>query len=780
MKKVFLKYNPYKLETEITVDGKPLADNSRIGELIKSKDREGNDPRLQDWIEDFPALLVQEYNDRDFEILFHGTLLDYEDVTGAFTDAYHKGLLTAKPERKPAKEISDKEGRIAEVFKEITSENCPFPKLKDAQIKDAFEKAMSDEFEVCVVATMSAGKSTLINAMLGQKLMPSKQEACTAIITKIKDADHNDFCAEVYGKDGSLLETHKKLDYDTMSRLNDDERVSEIRVEGRIPFLAENDVSQDKETSLVLIDTPGPNNARNPEHREIQRNMLDKSSKALVLYVMTGEFGTDDDFRVLDQVAKSMDVRGKQSKDRFIFVVNKLDDRKKEDGETRDTLDRVRVYLKGHGISNPNLFPAAALPALNIHLMNNPNFEMNEDDQDETNLKIRKLNRNEKLHFEEMAPLPPSVLGKINSRLVATQKAWTGRENENPEEALIHSGVVSIEAAIRQYVQKYARTAKIKNIVDTFIHRVTELGCEEEAVLAINKSEEERKRIAKDIKTIREKMDSVNEAKHFEKAVNEAVTHACNESEKAFKKITGKYQAKIRNRIDNLRGSELSLDEVDDEVDSLTRFAKKLEPNFADDIQEILTDNLMSTGNTLIEAYKQKIQSLASEIPMESVAGFSLDPIKLISGSFPQSFTAEDLAKEKIIEDGEEWVKNTDKKWYKPWTWFQEKGYYRIKYKTIQFIAADELAQAFFAPIQDSLLDNVDAAKKYVKEGSKKIAERFNQEFDRLDSVLKTKLAELESLTCDEAKARARAEKARVNKKWLYNIQKKVESILEI
>ena len=34
MKKVSLKYNPYKLETEITVDGKPLADNSKLGELI--------------------------------------------------------------------------------------------------------------------------------------------------------------------------------------------------------------------------------------------------------------------------------------------------------------------------------------------------------------------------------------------------------------------------------------------------------------------------------------------------------------------------------------------------------------------------------------------------------------------------------------------------------------------------------------------------------------------------------------------------------------------------
>ena len=41
MKKIFLKYNPYKLETEITVDGKPLADNSKLGEWIV-------DARLQD------------------------------------------------------------------------------------------------------------------------------------------------------------------------------------------------------------------------------------------------------------------------------------------------------------------------------------------------------------------------------------------------------------------------------------------------------------------------------------------------------------------------------------------------------------------------------------------------------------------------------------------------------------------------------------------------------------------------------------------------------------
>ena len=46
MKKVFIKYNPYKLETEITVDGKKLAQNSKLGEMIESGSR------LQEWIEE--------------------------------------------------------------------------------------------------------------------------------------------------------------------------------------------------------------------------------------------------------------------------------------------------------------------------------------------------------------------------------------------------------------------------------------------------------------------------------------------------------------------------------------------------------------------------------------------------------------------------------------------------------------------------------------------------------------------------------------------------------
>lgn len=51
--------------------------------------------------------------------------------------------------------------------------------------KDYFPKEIKiDEtkiFPMVVVATMSSGKSTLINALLGKEILPSSNRACTAL-----------------------------------------------------------------------------------------------------------------------------------------------------------------------------------------------------------------------------------------------------------------------------------------------------------------------------------------------------------------------------------------------------------------------------------------------------------------------------------------------------------------------------------------------------------------------------------------------------------------------
>lgn len=762
MKDVYIKYNPYRIETDITVDGKSLAENSHLGESISSG------IRLQEWIEELPQNLIDEYNDREFNIEFYGTLLDFEDLTEVFNKYCEQGQLTVKLNRKPAKESQDKEKLIDCVFEKI--QNGPFSELRDVEIINAFEHAKSSDFEVCVVATMSAGKSTLINSMLRTKLMPSKQEACTSIITKLKDNDSPHWQAEVYNKENRLIEAHENLSISTMERLNSDENVSVIKATGNIPFVTADDVS------LILIDTPGPNNSRDPEHKRVQSEFLNKSSKSLVLYIIEGTFGTDDDNALLERVAESMSVGGKQSKDRFIFVVNKMDNRNKEDGDTSQTLTRVRSYLKKHGIINPNLFPAAALPALNIRRIINGEI-VDEDTAEETELKVRKLNRNENFHFETYASLPASIRGEINRQL---SEASINGDLES--QALIHTGVVSIEAAIRQYVQKYAKTAKIKNIVDTFIHKLEALDCLENTKKELASQLDRNEKIVKQIELIEHKISDVKEAKAFEDSVEQVVLQVDDEAKNVVEEIIMKFQAKIRNKIDELRGKEIEIALVEQEVSELAQFARRLEPNFQAELDELIKNNLIKSSQELLKTYRDKLISLTDELEADSLTGIFIEPLKFMEGDITaiDSFSIEHMVQSKKVENGREWIENTNKKWYKPWTWFQERGYYRKKYKTVKYIDAGELADEYLSKIQTLIYDNGENTIKYATKQSVNILRAFKKEFEKLDNILKEKLDQLKSYATDRTRAEARIQESEERLEWLKSIKAEVESILDI
>ena len=202
-------------------------------------------------------------------------------------------------------------------------------------------------------------------------------------------------------------------------------------------------------------------------------------------------------------------------------------------------------------------------------------------------------------------PRSPSIRGEINEQLAATRATWNGRANENPDEALIHTGVVSIEAAIRQYVQKYAKTAKVKNIVDTFLHKLDEVGAFEETKRELAQNREESKRIVSLIDSIRKKMDDARDAKKFRENVDDAITKVKKSSEVVVEEVIEKFQSKITKRIDDSRGQEILHDEVKDEVDRLNKFAKKLEPDFEEDLDDLIRNDLEETGNALLAEYQK-------------------------------------------------------------------------------------------------------------------------------------------------------------------------------
>jgi len=776
--KVHIKYNPYKLETFITVQNRRLAQNSRLAE------KAAGGCRMQEWVEELPSILVDEYNDREFELTFHGTLLDFEDLV-AVVERSTGDEFGAQLFHIPAKETIDREVLIEEVFKEI--KKGPFAELNEVEILSAFEHAKSSDFEVCVVATMSAGQSTLINALLGTKLMPSKQEACTGIITRIKDnaTESSTLKAEVFRCEERQAETYENLTYPIMERLNADENVSVIHVSGNIPFVSSEDVS------LVLINTPGPNNASDKRHNKIQSELLKKSSKALVLYIMTGEFGTDDDNALLNRVAESMKDGGKQSKDRFLFVVNKLDDRKPEDGDTDQTLARVRAYLKTHGISDPNLFPAAALPALNIRLIQS-GADVDEETRDDTEVKIKKLNRTKRvdahgqplapLHFEKYASLPRSLQKEINEQLHVARVKWQGKEHDNPDEALIHTGIVSIEAAIRQHVQKYAKTAKIKNIVDTFTHKIEEVGCFEKTKSEIAHNATERNRIAKSIEIIKEKMANAKDAKKLKLAVDHAIVRANDKSSDLVEEVVRKLQNRTANKIQHLRGRELSVPDAKSEVKNLIKFAKQLETDFEVELDEPICNHLAETSIALLEDYKNRLSSLTDELDIANFPGVTIDPLKLMGGSVSGGyFSVRGLIQTRTDQGEELWIPNPDKTWPSPWTLFEDDFLCVSTESTrVRFIDGDELATEFFNRVKASLSSWGIAACEYALEHTKCIEERFSEEFARLDDILRQKLSELERFASDKAQADARYRESVRRMRWLESIKEKLEVILEV
>ena len=117
---------------------------------------------------ELPDKIKSVCNEREASVTFHGTAPDFDDLQLVAEAAKADGvLLYCKHERSNGTE--DKIPVIKQIFEDI--QKGPFDELRQPDLIRSFENATRSEFPVNVIATMSAGKSTLINALLRQKLM---------------------------------------------------------------------------------------------------------------------------------------------------------------------------------------------------------------------------------------------------------------------------------------------------------------------------------------------------------------------------------------------------------------------------------------------------------------------------------------------------------------------------------------------------------------------------------------------------------------------------------
>ncbi|MFC2587099.1 MAG: dynamin family protein, partial [Campylobacter sp.] len=306
-----------------------------------------NKSLLQDWVDNFFDTLSNFINERSYDIDFFGFPSDYEDLEDAkneFCKDNPEYSIKIKLVDNDIKSYKRRIKELRELF-EHAQQNSLYNEFKMDETKDVFDIALSNEEEIGVVATVSSGKSTLVNAMLHKRILPAKNKATTAVVTKIfNEKSKKEFTVSANDKDGICICDNEVATYDIIDKLNNAENIKDLKLYGSIPNI------KGYGLKVVLNDTPGPNNSEDEKHRALTYELINKTYKPMILYILDAtKLKVDDDKKLLQYISKKMKDSGVQSKDRFIFVLNKADalDPESQDGENaEEAIKDLRKYLK--------------------------------------------------------------------------------------------------------------------------------------------------------------------------------------------------------------------------------------------------------------------------------------------------------------------------------------------------------------------------------------------------------------------------------------------------
>lgn len=211
-------------------------------------------------------------------------------------------------------------------------------------------------FPMAVIATVSSGKSTLINAILGKDILPNSNVACTALNYFILDDDNDSkeiICAT--DKRGKVQIIEDNL-AEELCKLNASANVRDIFIRSHIKGVLNTD------RALLIIDTPGPNNSMDTSHEKILFKTIDKMNGGMFLYVLNAsQLCIRDEKNLLVELKK---ITEKKRDIKILFVINKIDVLDESYESIQEIIKVTKEYINECGFFNVDIVPVSAKAAI--------------------------------------------------------------------------------------------------------------------------------------------------------------------------------------------------------------------------------------------------------------------------------------------------------------------------------------------------------------------------------------------------------------------------------
>lgn len=202
-----------------------------------------------------------------------------------------------------------------------------------------------------ILGTMSAGKSTILNNLLGANWAKTQNQVSTNFSLRYK---HCPTLEQVFLSDAN----HRIFSsaYSTpnwIEQLND----SDLDDLNHLTFWSGQSTNGLAEYGYTVVDTPGMNSSWRENHFNLaQQTLLEHSYDKVIVVLNATQLGTDDEKELLHLV------KSYSKSHRILFVLNKIDELDSELGETLEHYMGVATsFIEENGFNKPNVVTTSAI-----------------------------------------------------------------------------------------------------------------------------------------------------------------------------------------------------------------------------------------------------------------------------------------------------------------------------------------------------------------------------------------------------------------------------------
>ena len=320
----------------------------------------------------------------------------------------------------------------------LASAYADFDAMQKAELE--YEQLPVKNCAVC--ATMSAGKSTFVNALLGMDVLPARHGAATAKVTSVYDKDGTDgLIGFVQDISGGISEVCDGVNASILDEWNSDRNIARIFLQGDLDGIA------NQGFKVAVHDTPGTNNSDDCKHHTITKKFLLESSPNIVVYVANTEhLCTTDEQKLLKELRSIV----RQRNTPVLFVLNKADsiDTGKED--LPSLIDSYKAFLDNMGFSDPMVRPVSSKAARLLKMaLNGRSAQFSEMERDDFPLIVRRFTN--RMAFDDVQP--KHDYGNADAIVSVDGEEY---DSSALRIALTHTGIHGVETALETFLTSVA------------------------------------------------------------------------------------------------------------------------------------------------------------------------------------------------------------------------------------------------------------------------------------------------------------------------------------